>query len=177
MEQLRTITWDRLISYYGGHQSPETEKILQFVKRTPYYSRAPFLLSVANNLYFYKNYDLARRFYHRADELSSDDFGSTDLAVYCNLLANAKDYDRALNICSRQEVTALPCAINTVNTRQTIAAIYKETKEWSKVAQYSRRILECQPDHKVAQAYLESAVQNIKKKQFTTEFIAIDDAK
>ena len=78
---------------------------------------------------------------------------------------------------SRKEKSSLPCAANTINTRQTIAAIYREKGEWSKVARYSRRILECQPDHKVARDYLESALQRIEKGHPNTELIGIDESK
>jgi tetratricopeptide (TPR) repeat protein len=123
------------------------------------YSNPQLILSLANNLYFFQNYDLARKFYERAEKLSPEAFDPTDLAVYCNLLTSARNYDRALGICLRQEQSAPPCEENTVNTRQTIAAIYKEKGQWPKVSQYARKILECQPNHNAARSYLELAKQ------------------
>jgi len=77
----------------------------------------------------------------------------------------------------RQERSSDPCDANTINTRQTIAAIHKEKGDWPKVAQYARKILECQPEHPVARSYMQSAMQKIEKGQPTTELIAIDESK
>jgi len=177
LDRLRRMILKRLITYYGGHAQPEINKIVEYFKKTKFYSEPPSILSLANNLYFFKNYDLARSFYDRAEQLSLEAFSSTDLAVYCSLLGNARDYDRALAICMRQEQSSVPCEVNTVNTRQTIAAIHKEMGDWPKVAQYSRRILDCQPDHPVARSYLELATQKPDKRQPTTELIATDEPK
>ena len=149
----------RLLSFFGGNRRPEVDRVLDTLKSTDLYSDPAFLLRVASNIYYYSNHSLAEKLYHRAEELSLKDFSPTDLAVYCNILANAKDFDKALGICLRQEKVSASCDGNTVNTQQTIAAIYKEKGNWSKMARYSRRILECQPDHKVAQDYLEMATQ------------------
>jgi len=177
VDDLRRTILDRLITYYGRHDSPEVSKILEYFKKSKLYSSPQFILPLANNLYFFQNYRLASSFYGRAQQLDPDAFSSTDLAVYCNLLANAKDFNRALDVCLRQERTAAPCEENTVITRQTIAAIYKDKKDWRKVAQYSRRILECQPEHPLARSYLQSAMQGIEKRQSATELIANDEAK
>ena len=159
IDRLRRIIFSRLIAYYGGHSRPEVNRILDYLKKTKFYSQTPFILSLANNLYFYENHKLARSFYDRAEQLSPEAFSPTDLAVYCSLLANAKDFDKALGVCTRQGQRSRPCDDNTVTTRQTIAAIYKEKGQWSKVSQYARKILECQPDHNAARSYLELAKQ------------------
>jgi len=161
LDRLRRMIFSRLMAYYGGHDRPEAKKIVDTFKQTRFYFQTPYVLSLANNLYFFKNYELAKSFYERADELSLDAFSPTDLAVYCNLLTNAKDFDKALGICTRQEQRSHPCDDNTVTTRQTIASIYWSKGDWSKVSQYARKILECQPDHTAARNYLEAASKNI----------------
>ena len=161
LDRLRRMIFSRLIAYYGGHNRPEISKVLEYFKQSKFYSQPHFVLSLANNLYFFQNYKLSRSFYERADQLSPQAFSSTDLAVYCNLLANAKDFDKALGICSLQERRSRPCDNNTVTTRQTIAGIYRKQGQWPKVAQYARKILECQPDHSAARNYLEAAAKKI----------------
>jgi len=162
VDRMRKVIFSRLISYYGGHNRPEVKKILHTVEKTKFYSDPRFMLSLANNLYFFQNVELAKTMYERAEKLSIENFNSTALAVYCSLLANAKDYDRALGICIRQEQVSSPCDVKTVKTRQTIAAIYREKKEWPKVAEYARKIIECEPNHEVAQSYLKLATQSSK---------------
>ena len=173
----RRLIFSRLISYFGGNKRAEINRILEYFTKTELYSNPQFILSLANNLYYFKNYALAERFYARAEELSLESFNAINLAVYCNVLGNARNYDKALEICLLQEKFSLPCVDNTINTRQTIAAIYQEKGDWSKVARYSRRILECQPDHLAAQNYLQSALQRIENRQPTTELITIDESK
>jgi len=175
LDRARKVIWNRLMSYYGGQGGPELNKITDRLKETKFYSDPQILLSLANNLYFYKNYELSQAFYDRAEQLSPKAFSSTDLSVYCSLLANDGNYDKALGICMRQEQSSSPCAVNTVSTRQTIAAIHKEKENWSKVLQYSRKILECKPEHPVARSYLQSALQGIEKRQPATELIANDE--
>jgi len=114
-------------------------------------------LTVANNLHYFRNYELASKFYGRAQDLSVEAFSSRDLAIYCNILGRGRNYEKALPICIKQEQSSAPCEDNTVKTQHTIANIYKEQRNWPKVAEYSRKILECQPDHKIAQTYLELA--------------------
>ena len=177
LDRARKVIWNRFISYYGAHRRPELNKISDHLKETKFYSDPQFLLSVANNLYFYKNYELAQTFYERAEKLAPKALSPIDLAVYCNLLANQRDFDKALGVCVRGERSSPPCADNTLNTQQTIAAIYKEKKTWPKVAQYSRKILECQPEHQVARSYMQSAMQRMEEGQPATELIAIDEAK
>ena len=173
----RQLIFSRFISYFGGHGQSEAHRVVDYLKKTKFYSDPSFTLSLANDLYFYENHKLAKTFYDHADQLSTNAFSTTDLAVYCNLLGNARDYDRALGICMRQERSSDPCDANTINTRQTIAAIHKEKGDWPKVAQYARKILECQPEHPVARSYMQSAMQKIEKGQPTTELIAIDESK
>jgi len=173
----RTLIFNRLITYFGGHNLPEANRVLDTLSKTKFYSDPQFLLSQANNLYFFKNHKLARTLYERAEELSLQAFSPTHLAVYCHLLANARNYDKALGICIRQEQASVRCEPNTLSTKQTIAAIYREKGDWPKVAQYARKILECQPQHPVAQNYLQSAMQRIEKRQPATELIAIDESK
>jgi hypothetical protein len=162
VDRMRKVIFSRLISYYGGHHRPEVERILHAVEETKFNTDPRFILSLANNLYFFQNVELAKSLYERAEELSIENFNSTDLAVYCSLLTNAKDYDKGLGICLRQEQVSSPCEVKTVKTRQTIAAIYREKKEWPKVAEYSRKIIECEPYHEIAQSYLKLATQKIK---------------
>jgi len=173
----RKLIFSRLISYFGGHDLPETHRVIDYLKQTKFYSDSSFILSLANDLYFYENHDLAKSFYDRAEHLSAEAFSPTDLAVYCSLLGNARNYDRALVICMQQERSSSPCEDNTVKSRQTLAAIHKEKGQWHEVARYSRRILECQPEHPVALGYLELAMQKIDKRQPTTELIATDESK
>jgi tetratricopeptide (TPR) repeat protein len=177
LDRLRRMIFSRLIAYYGGHDRPEAKKVVDTFKETRFYSQTPFVLSLANNLYFFKNYELAKSFYERADQLSLDAFSPTDLAVYCNLLANSKDFDKALGICTRQEQRSRPCDNNTVTTRQTIASIYRAKGQWSRVAQYSKKILECQPNHPAAKNYLQAALQKTERGQSATELIANDETK
>jgi len=177
LDRLRRMIFSRLIAYYGGHDRPEAKTIVETFKKTRFYSQTPFVLSLANNLYFFKNYELAKSFYQRAEQLSLDAFSPTDLAVYCNLLANSKDFDKVLGICTRQEQRSRPCDNNTVTTRQTIASIYWAKGEWSKVVQYSKKILECQPNHHVAKDYLQPALQNIQTRKPAAELIANDETK
>jgi len=125
--------------------------------KTRFYSDPQYILPAANNLYYFKNYDVARNLYERAEELSLDAFRPTDLAMFCDILADAGSYDKALGICSRQEQSSAPCEMNTVKTRLIIARIYREQGNWPKVAEYSGKILQCQPDHKIAQDYLRMA--------------------
>ena len=153
-DQLREITFNRLITYYGGHNGSDVNNIIDYFKRTKLYSDPNLNLSIANNLYYFKNYELAKQFYERGEEISLETFSPTDLAVFCDILAREEDYDRALRICMRQERISAPCKANTLKTRQTIAGIYKEQGNWLKVAEYSRKIIQCQPNHKVAQRYL-----------------------
>jgi len=162
LDLLSQITFTRLISYYGGHSRGDVDTILDYFKRTKFYSDPEMLLPIANNLYYFKNYELARTFSERAEQLSLEAFSSTDLAVYCNTLARASNYKKALGICIRQEQSAAPCEGNTVITRLLIAGMYKEQGNWPKVAEYSRKILECRPDHNIAQTYLELASQGAK---------------
>jgi len=128
LDRARKVIWNRFISYYAGQGDSELNKITDRLKETKFYSDPQFLLSLANNLYFYKNYELSQAFYDRAEQLSPKAFSPIDLAVYCSLLANDGNYDKALGICLRQEQSSSPCAANTVSTRQTIAAIFKEKK-------------------------------------------------
>jgi tetratricopeptide (TPR) repeat protein len=128
--------------------------------KTKYYSDPEFILSMANNLYYFKNYDLAGKFYERAEELSVTALSRKDLAFFCLSLANGENYDKALGICIRwEEQFSARCEGNTIKTRQTIASIYKEQGDWSKVAEYARKILQCQPDHNVARRYLMMAIE------------------
>jgi len=177
LDRARKVIWNRFLSYYAGQGDSELNKITDRLKETKFYSDPQFLLSLANNFYFYKNYELSQAFYDRAEQLSPKAFNPTDLAVYCSLLANNGNYDKALRICMRQEKSSSPCAANTVSTRQTIAAIFKEKENWSKVLQYSRKILECKPEHPVARSYLQSALQGLEKRQTATELIADDESK
>jgi len=161
LDLLRKIMFTRLIAYYGGHDRLEINKILDYFKRTKHYSDTHLILDLANNLYYFKNYELARMFYERGGELSLAAFSSTDLTVFCDLLARTKDYDRALPICINQEQSSAQCESNTIATRQTIAGIYIEHGNWPKVAEYSKKIIRCQPEHKVAGKYLKLAAEKI----------------
>ena len=159
LDNSRSVIFGRLISYYGGHNLPEVDRILNYFIKSKVYSDPQFTLSMANNLYFFKNYELARIFYERAEELSSEAFSPTDLAVFCNILANERKDDKALRICIRQEQSSTPCEVNTVKSQERIAGIYKEKGNWPLVAEYSRKVLRCQPNHKIAQRYLKLATQ------------------
>jgi len=162
LDRRRTMIFKRLISYYGGHNLPEVNRILNYFMKSNVYSDPQFTLSQAKNLYYFKNYELARIFYERAEELSLEAFSSTDLAVFCNLLANKRKDDEALRICIRQEQSSTPCDVNTVKSQERIAGIYKEKGNWPKVAAYSRKIIECQPNNKTVRRYLELATQRTK---------------
>jgi hypothetical protein len=156
-DQLKKITFNRLITYYGAHHHPEVNKIHDYFKRTKLYSDTDINLSIANNLYYFRNFELAGLFYERGAELSVEAFSATDLAVFCDVLVRARNYEKALPICMRQEQISAPCKANTLATQQTIATIYKEQGNWSKVADYSRKIIRCQQNHKTARRYLEMA--------------------
>jgi len=162
LDSKRTVIFSRLIPYYGKHDRREVKRILEYLMRTKLYSDPGFILPLANNVYYLGNHDLARTFYERADELSLEAFSATDLAVFCSLLANAGDYEKALGICIRQEQSTAPCEVNTIATRERIAGIYREQRKWIKVAEYSGKILQCQPEHKIALRYLELARQTTK---------------
>jgi len=159
LDLLRKTIFGRLISYNGGHKRPEVNTILYNFEKTKFYSDPGVILSLAKNLYYFKNYELAIRFYERAEELSLQAFSGTDLAVFCNVLSKAKNYDKALGICIRQEQSSPPCEVNTVKTRLAIVDIYKSQGNWPKVTKYSRKILECQPNHQIAQRYLKLAAE------------------
>jgi len=58
-----------------------------------------------------------------------------------------------------------------------MAAIYREKRDWSKVALYSRRILECRSDDQVTRSQLEFALKAIDKNSLPTELIATDEPK
>jgi len=151
----RKAIFGSLFSYYGGHNWPEINRVLDYFMKTKYYSDPESMLSMANNIYYFKNYELAGKFYGRAQELSLSAFSRKDLAFYCLSLANAKNYDKALEICIHwEDQFSVLCEANTIKTHQTIAGIYKEQGNWSKVAEYARKILQCQPKHKIAQRYL-----------------------
>jgi len=162
IDRIRIWAFGRLIYYYGGHNRPEINSILDYFKRTRFYSDPQFLLSLANSMYYDKNDELAEKFFERAEELSLHEFSPRDLAIFCHILSKAKNYDKALGICIRQEQSSPPCEVNTVKTRQRIADIYKVEGNWPKVAEYSRKIIECQPNNKIAQGYLELATQRTR---------------
>ncbi len=133
-----------LISYYGGHNRPEIKRVLDYFMKTKYYSDPEFILSVANNLYFFKNYELAGKFYERAKELSSAAFSPKDLAFFCYSLTNVKEYDKALEICIRHEREPTKrCDPNKLKTQRTIQEIYKKQGNLAKVEDYSRKIIQC----------------------------------
>ncbi len=155
----RQTIFSRLIPYYGGNTRRDVSKILDYFRKTEFYSDPGFILPLANNVYYLGNHDLARTFYERAEELSLEAFSSTDLAVFCSLRTKAGDYEKALGICIRQEQSTAPCEVNTIVTQQTIAGIYKVQGNWPKVAEYSGKILQCQPNHKIAQSYLRTATE------------------
>ncbi|MFQ5853681.1 MAG: tetratricopeptide repeat protein, partial [Candidatus Binatia bacterium] len=150
---------NHLITYYGGHNLPDVRRILKYYMKTEYYMDTQQVLELANNLYYLRNYDLARKFYEHAEEISIGDFSPTDLAVFCNILVRARDYERALPICIDHEQSSGPCKGNTIATRLTIARIYKEKRNWRKVAEYSEKIIQCQPNHKIARSYLMMATE------------------
>ena len=99
---------------------------------------------MANNLYFFKNYELAGKFYERAEKLSWAAFSRKDLAFYCLSLANGKNHDKALEICIRHErEPAKRCDPNKLKTQRTIQEIYKKQGNLAKVEDYSRKINQC----------------------------------
>ncbi|MFQ5981643.1 MAG: hypothetical protein ACE5OZ_26150, partial [Candidatus Heimdallarchaeota archaeon] len=103
-----------------------------------------FVLSMANNLYFFKNYELAEQFYERAENLSWAAFSRKDLAFYCLSLANGKNHDKALEICIRHEREPVKrCDPNILKTQRTIREIYKKQGNLAKVEDYSRKIIQC----------------------------------
>jgi len=70
----------RLLSFYGGNQRPEAEKVLAYLRKTKLYSDPDFLLHVANNVYFYKNYGRkALRTGRRDQSWKSQPYGSSGL--------------------------------------------------------------------------------------------------
>ena len=159
LDRVRQTIFGRLITYYGGHKRPEVNSILNHFRESKFYSDPGLNLSLAKNLYFFQNYELARQFYERAEKLSLQAFSGRDLAVFCHILTKAKSYDKALGICLRQERSSPPCEVNTVKTRLTIADIYQSQGNWPKVAKYSRKILECQPGNETAQRYVKLAAE------------------
>ena len=160
LDHKRRKIFGGLISYYGGQNRPEIERVLDYFMKTKYYSDPEFILSMANNLYYFKNYDLAGKFFERAEELSVKAFSRKDLAFFCLSLANGENYDKALGICIRwEEQFSARCEGNTIKTQQSIAGIYKDQGNWGKVAEYSKKIIQCQPDHKIAQRYLRLATE------------------
>jgi hypothetical protein len=158
-EQLKETTFNRLITYYGAHYRPEVNKILEYFRRTKRYSDPEIILSIANNFYYFKQFDLAKNFYERADKLSLSSFSPTDLAVFCQILASASNYEKALSICMIHEQSTGQCEANTISTRQAIAGVYREQGNWPKVAEYSNKIIRCQPDNEIAQGYLKLAAE------------------
>ena len=54
--------FSRLISYYGGHNRPEVDKIIDYFKKTKLHSNSQFLLSVGSNLYYLKITSLREHF-------------------------------------------------------------------------------------------------------------------
>ena len=159
LDTMRREIFNRSLSFYGSHDGPEVNRVLSYFMKSKVASHPKLNLTVANNLHYFRNYDLASTFYERAQELSVEAFSSRDLAVYCNILGRGRNYEKALPICIKQEQTSAPCEDNTVKTQQTITNIYKERQNWRKVAEYSRKVLECQPDNEIAQRYLELASQ------------------
>jgi hypothetical protein len=107
------------------------------------YSESELILSIANYLYYFRNYELAGKLYERAEEISLKAFSPTDLAVYCDFFAKNRNYGNALPICFEQEQSSARCKDKTLATRQTITGIYKGQGNWSKVAEYSRKIIQC----------------------------------
>ncbi len=92
-----------------------------------------------------------------------ESFSPKDLAFFCYSLANAKNYDKALEIWIHWEKQfSAPCEVNTVKTQHTIAGIYKEQGNWGKVAEYSNKIIRCQPGNEIAQRYLKMAAEGIR---------------
>jgi hypothetical protein len=144
LDHKRRTIFGGLISYYGGQNLPEINKIIATFKRTNFYSDPEFLLSMANNLYFYKNYELAGTFYKRAEDLSWAAFSRKDLAFFCLSLANGKNYDKALQICIRHEkVPTKRCDPNKLKTQRTIREIYNKQGNLAKVEEYSRKMIQC----------------------------------
>ena len=159
LDSLRKTIFGSLIFYYGGHGRPEVNRFIDYLMKTKFYSDREFLFSLANILQELKNDELARQFYGRAAKLLLQTSSRADLAVFCNHLASSGDYDKALAICLRHEQSSARCDVNSVKSRRTIASIYKELGDWSKVEQYSRKVIKCQPNDKIAQRYLELARQ------------------
>jgi len=153
----------RLISYYGKYSLPELKRILDSAMKAKLSSDPQFILAIANELYILKKDELATKFYERAVELSLETVKPKELAILCNILTRAKNYDKALRICVRQEQVSAPCEVNTLLTQQAIAYIHKEQGNWPKVAEYSRKVLQCQPNHKIAQGYLKLATEKAMK--------------
>jgi len=162
LDNLRLIIFGRLISYYGGLGRTEVDSILKHFNKTKLSSDPHLSLGVASNLHYFEKYHLARTFYERAEQLSLEAFSSRDLAVYCNVLGNAGNYEKALPICMKQEQSSAPCEYTTGQTQETIINIYKAQRNWRKVAEYARKILQCRPDHKIAQSYLKMATERGK---------------
>jgi len=159
LDLLRKITFARLITYYGDRNLPEANRIVNYLKTTKFYSDPQFILFIANSLYYFKSYELGKEFYERGEALSLQAFSPGHLAAFCHILANVRNYEKALGICIRQEQSSSPCEVNTIASQQNIAWIYKEQGDWPKVAEYSRKIIECQPGHKIAQRYLKLATE------------------
>jgi len=159
LDRVRKTIFGRLITYYGGHKRPEVNTILNYFRQSKFYSDPGLNLSLAKNLYYFQNYELARKFYEHAEELSLQAFSGTDLAVFCHVLAKAGSHHKALGICLLQERSSPPCEVNTVKTQLTIADIYQSQENWPKVALYSRKILECQPGNETAQRYVKLAAE------------------
>ncbi len=70
---------------------------------TELYSDQKFILLLANNLHYFKQYGLSRQLYERAGELSLEAFNSRDRSLYCGILGSGKKYEKALPICIDQE--------------------------------------------------------------------------
>ena len=102
-EDLRRKIVNRLLSYYGGHDLPEVKRIVDSFMQTGLYSDPKFILLLANNLHYFKQYGLSRQLYERAGELSLEAFNSRDRALYCGILRSGKKYEKALPICIDQE--------------------------------------------------------------------------
>jgi len=102
-EDLRRKIVNRLLSYYGGHDLPEVNRIVDSFRQTELYSDPKYILLLANNLHYFKKYDLSRQFYERAGQLSLEAFNSRDRSLYCGILGSGKKYEKALPICIDQE--------------------------------------------------------------------------
>ncbi len=159
VDRMRRVIFTRLISYFGGQGRPETDQIMKYFVQSKLYSDPKFLLSVGKNLLQFKNRDLALRFFNRAEELSLRAFSPTDLTIYCSLLYNERKTDKALKICTVQEESSAPCSDHAIWAQENLAKIHRETGNWSEVAEYARKIIQCQPDHNVARRYLMMATE------------------